>query len=174
MTREFQQHLETLRLLALHALKTGDNEELASIATAFDDCSLQPGYDASAQADWLAEMLSQTSFAESRKLHGFTTSIFLYRDKLGGASIQRLSDALLFALPKLKDEADLVSTMEFLVKVPTPAFALDILNRLSTFSSDQLLKPFVWDAMRMYSIRQDISPVQLATVRALAGNKGKG
>lgn len=165
----FAQRLEAIDFAVDDALSPFNARKLARAAGMFEDASLLQGYSASASALWLARRLADERFQACKQVYKFTLAVLLYSDLLDPSAAGTLAQACVQVLPKLAGEADLLAATEFVVRAQSAHAALDTMVRaFPNLAVQETLRPFVYDGIRMYTLREDISREQLERARALA------
>jgi hypothetical protein len=166
---DFTQYIRWLDSTVGLALSQGNHSELTHAATAFRNAYSLSGYSLERQVEWFARMLADVRFARSQLVHEFGMDIEVDQELLPDASRQALADSYLASLSTLSGDADLVCALSFLASHQSPQKSLEIIEqRLLAMASDSRLNAFIFDALRMYSIRGDISAAQLARAREMA------
>lgn len=165
----FAQYLHWMNSAVDDALASNATSKLEIAALQFRNAYSLPGYTRATQATWFAEKLADTRFAGSGSVHEFGLDFDEDAEMLDDISREALSTAYLAALAHIEDEADLVVALRFVVQRQSTEKSLAIIEtELLKLAIDERLREFIYDALRMYSLRQDLSPEQLTRVQELA------
>jgi hypothetical protein len=165
----FAQYLHWMDSAVDDALAGNAVSKLEVAALQFRNAYSLPGYNRATQATWFAKKLADTRFARSGSIHEFGLDFDEDAEILDDVTREVLSTAYLAALAHIEDEVDLVVAFRFVVQHQPAEKSLAIIEtELLKLATDQRLREFVYDALRMYSLRQDLSLEQITRVQELA------